>query len=147
MRLSIISVKKIWIIDQSGVCLMQHNFESSPSSIIDDNIIGGITASLLNFSSFTGLDEGNIDAITMGDNKLNYFYDDNFIVCLETNKEIKGNLIQKVLKNIHNSFLFRFISFLKTNKVINTKIFSSFKAKIFEILKYHRLLPKSNELL
>ena len=83
----------------------------------------------------------------MGDSKLNYFYDDNFIVCLETNKEVKEKLIKKVLKKIHNSFLFRFISFLKSNKVIDTDIFSSFEDKIFEVLKYHRLLPKSNELL
>ena len=147
MRLSIILVKKIWIIDQSGICLMQHDFENCISSIIDENIIGGITASLLNFSSFTGLDEGNIDTITMGDSRLNYFYDDNIIVCLETNNEVKNNLIRKVAKNIHKSFVFRFISFLKSNKVINTKIFSSFDDKIFEVLKYHRLLPKSNKLL
>ncbi|KKL24925.1 hypothetical protein LCGC14_2410450 [marine sediment metagenome] len=147
LRLSIISVKKIWIIDQSGICLMQYDFESNISSNIDDNIISGITASLLNFSSITGLDEGNIDTITMGDSKLNYFYDDNVIVCLETINEVKEKLIQKVGKNIHKSFVFRFISFLKSNNVIDTKIFSSFKAKIFEILKYHRLLPKSNDLL
>ena len=98
LRWSRILVKKIWIIDQSGVCLLQHNFESSPSSIIDDNTIGGITASLLNFSSITGFDEGNIDAITIGDSKLNYFYDDNVIVCLETINEVKEKLIQKVGK-------------------------------------------------
>ncbi|OLS20063.1 MAG: hypothetical protein HeimC3_42010 [Candidatus Heimdallarchaeota archaeon LC_3] len=124
-----------------------NEFEGSGFSLIDENIIGGITVSLLNFSSVTGLDEGNIDTITMGDRKLNYFYDDNFIVCLETTKEVKDKLIRKVLKNIHNSFLFRFISFFRTNKVINTKIFSSFEDKLFEILKYHRLLPKSNKLL
>ncbi|OLS25502.1 MAG: hypothetical protein HeimC3_14910 [Candidatus Heimdallarchaeota archaeon LC_3] len=83
----------------------------------------------------------------MSDRKLNYFYDNNFIVCLETINEVKEKLIQKVGKNIHKSFVFRFISFLKSNNVIDTKIFSSFKAKLFEILKYHRLLPKSNELL
>ncbi|OLS25493.1 MAG: hypothetical protein HeimC3_14820 [Candidatus Heimdallarchaeota archaeon LC_3] len=110
---------------------MQRDFEDISSSIIDDNIIGSITASLLNFSSITGLDEGNIDTITMGDRKLNYFYDDNFIVCLETTKKVKDKLIRKVLKNIHNSFLFRFISFLKSNKVIDTEIFSSFEDKIF----------------
>ncbi|OLS25498.1 MAG: hypothetical protein HeimC3_14870 [Candidatus Heimdallarchaeota archaeon LC_3] len=139
LRLSIISVKKIWIIDQSGVCLLQHNFENDSSSIIDDNIIGGITTSLLNFSSITGFDEGNIDTITMGDSRLNYFYDDNVIVCLKTNNEVKKQLIQKVLKNIHKSFRFKFISFLKSNKAIDTEI--------FEVLMYHRLLPKSNELL
>ena len=144
LRWSRILVKKIWIIDQSGVCLLQHNFENDSSSIIDDNIIGGITTSLLNFSSITGFDEGNIDTITMGDSRLNYFYDENVIVCLKTNNEVKKQLIQKVLKNIHKSFRFKFISFLKSNKVINTKIFSSFDDKIFEVLKYHRLLPKSN---
>ena len=50
-------------------------------------IIGGITVSLLNFSSVTGLDEGNIDTITMGDRKLNYFYDDNFIVYLRKRRK------------------------------------------------------------
>ncbi len=126
---------------------MQHDFEMCGPSNIDDHIIGGITASLLNFSSITGFDEGNIDTITMGDSKLNYFYDDNVIVCLKTNNEVKNSLIRKVAKNIHKSFVFRFISFLKTNKVIDTEIFSSFKDKIFEVLKYHRLLPKSNDLL
>ncbi len=95
----------------------------------------------------TGLDEGNIDVITMGDSKFHYFYDDDVIVCLETINEVKEKLIQKVGKNIHKSFVFRFISFLKSNQVIDTGIFSSFKDKLFEILKYHRLLPKSSELL
>ncbi|OLS25482.1 MAG: hypothetical protein HeimC3_14710 [Candidatus Heimdallarchaeota archaeon LC_3] len=122
---------------------MQHDFEHSNSSLIDENIISGITASLLNFSSITGFDEGNIDTITMGDSKLNYFYDDNIIVCLKTTNEVKENLIQRVAKNLHHSFVFRFISFLKTNKVIDTDIFSSFQDKIFEILKYHRLLTKT----
>ncbi len=125
---------------------MQHDFEECNPSNIDDHIIGGITASLLNFSSMTGLSEGNIDVITMGDSKFHYFYDDIVIVCLETINEVKEKLIQKVGKNIHKSFVFRFISFLKSNQVIDTKIFSSFKDKLFEILKYHRLLPKSNEL-
>ena len=147
MRLSIISVKKIWIIDQSGICLMQYDFESNISSNIDDNIISGITASLLNFSSITGLDDGNIDTITMGDSKLHYFYDDNVIICLETINELKEKLIQNVGKNIHKSFVFRFIFFLKSNEVIDMRIFSSFKDKLFEVLKYHRLLPKSSELL
>ena len=122
---------------------MQHDFEHSNSSLIDENIISGITASLLNFSSITGFDEGNIDTITMGDSKLNYFYDDNIIVCLKTTNEVKEDLIQRVAKNLHHSFVFRFISFLKTNKVIDTDIFSSFQDKIFEILKYHRLLTKT----
>ena len=126
---------------------MQHNFEGSESSVIDENIIGGITASLLNFSSMTGYSKSNIDAITMGDSKLSYFYDDNVIVCLESTIDVKDSLIRNVGKNIHNSFLFRFVSFLKTNKVIDTDIFSSFKDKIFEILEYHRLLPRSIELL
>ena len=82
----------------------------------------------------------------MGDSKFHYFYDDDVIICLETINEVKEKLIQKVGKNIHKSFVFRFISFLKSNEVIDTGIFSSFKAKLFEILKYHRLLPKSNEL-
>lgn len=144
LRLPRILIKKIWIIDQSGVCLMQRDFENNGLPIIDENIIGGITASLLNFSSITGFDEGNIDAITLGDSKLIYFYDDNVIVCLETNKEVLEKSIKKVAKNIHKSFLFRFISSLKSNKVIDTDIFTSFEDKIFEILKYHRLLPKLN---
>ncbi|OLS25513.1 MAG: hypothetical protein HeimC3_15020 [Candidatus Heimdallarchaeota archaeon LC_3] len=126
---------------------MQYDFESNISSNIDDNIISGITASLLNFSSITGLDDGNIDTITMGDSKLHYFYDDNVIICLETINELKEKLIQNVGKNIHKSFVFRFIFFLKSNEVIDMRIFSSFKDKLFEVLKYHRLLPKSSELL
>ena len=121
---------------------MQHDFDKNSSSSIDENIVGGITASLLKFSSITELSKDNIDAISMGDRKLNYFYDDNIIVCLETAREVKEKSIKKVAKNIHHSFLFRFISFLKSNKVIDTEIFTSFEEKIFEILEYHRMLPK-----
>ena len=93
------------------------------------------------------LNQARVDTITMGDSKFHYFYDDDVIVCLETINEVKEKLIQKVGKNIHKSFVFRFISFLKSNEVIDTGIFSSFRDKIFEILEYHRLLPKSSELL
>ncbi|MHA2103619.1 MAG: hypothetical protein ACW981_09330 [Candidatus Hodarchaeales archaeon] len=125
---------------------MQHDFDSSFSSFVDENIIGGITASLLNSLSAIGLDEGNVETISFGKSKLNYFYDDNLIVCMETTDEIKEKVVRKVAKNIHKSFLFRFLSSLKSNKMIDTEIFSSFKSKIFEILKYHRLLPKSKEI-
>jgi hypothetical protein len=65
---------------------------------------------------------------------------------METTNEVKEKVVRKVAKNIHKSFVFKFISILKSTKVIDTNIFSSFKSKIFEILKYHRLLPKSKEI-
>jgi hypothetical protein len=92
-----------------------------------------------------GLDEGNVETISFGKSKLDYFYDDNLIVCMKTTTEVKEKVVRKVTKNIHNSFVFKFFSFLKSNRIIDTEIFSSFKSKIFEILKYHRLLPKSKE--
>jgi hypothetical protein len=65
---------------------------------------------------------------------------------METTDKIKEKVVRKVAKNIHKSFAFKFLSFLKSNRIIDTEIFSSFKSKIFEILKYHRLLPKSKEI-
>jgi hypothetical protein len=65
---------------------------------------------------------------------------------METTDEVKEKVVRKVAKNIHESFLFRFFSILKSTKVIDTNIFTYFKSKIFEILKYHRLLPKSKEI-
>jgi hypothetical protein len=64
---------------------------------------------------------------------------------METTAEIKEKVVRKVAKNIHKSFAFKFISILKSTKVIDTNIFTSFKGKIFEILKYYRLLPKSKK--
>ena len=63
-RLLMISVKRIWIIKQSGVCLMQYEFDPNFTSFIDENIIGGITASLINSHSVLGLDEGKIETIS-----------------------------------------------------------------------------------
>ncbi|MHA2033662.1 MAG: hypothetical protein ACW99Q_30205 [Candidatus Kariarchaeaceae archaeon] len=125
---------------------MQHDFDPNFSSFIDENIIGGITASLINSFSCMGLDEGKIETISFGKSKLDYFYDDNLIVCMETTAEVKEKVVRKVAKNIHKSFAFKFVSFLKSNKIIDTNVFTSFKTKIFEILKYHRLLPKSKEI-
>jgi hypothetical protein len=92
-----------------------------------------------------GLDEGTIEAFSFGRSQLNYFYDDNLIVCMKTTDEIKEKVVRKIAKNIHYSFVFKFLSFIKSNRIIDTEIFTSFKSKIFEILKYHRLLPKSKD--
>ena len=138
-----ISVKRIWIIKQSGVCLMQHNFDPNFSSFIDENIIGGITASLINSYSSMNIGDGDIESISFGKSRLNYFYDDNLIVCMETTHDIKEQAAKDVAKSIHKSFLFRFFSLLKSNRVIDTTIFASFKDKLLEILKYHRLVPKN----
>lgn len=123
---------------------MQHNFDPNFASFIDENIIGGITASLINSYSSMNIGDGAIESISFGKSRLNYFYDDNVIVCLETTQDIKEESAKDVAKVIHKSFLLRFLSLLKSNRVVDTSIFASFKDKLFEILKYHRLVPKSS---
>ncbi|MHA2103639.1 MAG: hypothetical protein ACW981_09435 [Candidatus Hodarchaeales archaeon] len=59
---------------------------------------GAITASLINSFSSMGLDEGKIETISFGRSKLNYFYDDNLIVCIETTDKIKEWVMRKVAK-------------------------------------------------
>jgi hypothetical protein len=89
------------------------------------------------------ISDGAIESISFGKSRLNYFYDDNIIVCMETTHDIKEESAKDVAKSIHKSFLFRFLSLLKSTRVIDTSLFASFKDKLFEILKYHRLAPKS----
>jgi hypothetical protein len=47
------------------------------------------------------LNKGKIEAISFGKSRLNYFYDDNLIVCLETTQEVKEGSAKDIARNIH----------------------------------------------
>jgi hypothetical protein len=122
--------------------LLEHDFGQNSIEGINSNIIGGLTTSMISFFTSMSVDSGKMDAIHMGDSKLNYFYDDQVIICLETDKNVKEKSVRSVLQSIHNTFVNKFFGPILKTDLVDVQFFGSFKAKMLEILKNSKFIPK-----
>lgn len=133
-----IPIRNLWVIQKDGLCLIQDNFTQNPNGI-DESIVGGFTAAIFNITST--LDTG-IDSITIGGRVLNYFSENEIIVCVEVDKKDKVKSVKEAIEIIHKAFCGKYNDTLGIGNLLDTTLFAPFKKDYLEILNKCKLLPK-----
>ena len=137
----ILSVKHIWVIYESGLCILEDAYVTNDKNHMDETLMGGFIAALFSFSET--MTSSGIDSISMGDMIMHYASGEGIILCIAVEKKIKRDLAQETVKRIHNEFLVRFSEILKSQGTVDTLIFEPFKVFCSEYLLSRKLLPKS----
>jgi hypothetical protein len=140
MVLNLLSVKHLWIIYQSGLCILEEAYITDDRTKMDETLMGGFIAALFSFSE--SMTSSGIDSISMGNIMMHYASGGGIITCLAIEKKIKANIAKDIVKRIHNEFLERFSKVIEAEGVVDTSVFIPFKDYSKELLLSMKLLPK-----
>ena len=134
-----LSVKHLWVILESGLCIMEDAYIIDDKKKMDETLMGGFIAALFSFSKSVS---SGIDTISMGEIIMHYASGNGIITCLAVEKKVKSEAAQETVKKIHIEFLEKYKSIIEQNGSLDTSIFNPFKEFCKEILLEVKLLPK-----
>ncbi|MHA1984520.1 MAG: hypothetical protein ACW967_09215 [Candidatus Hodarchaeales archaeon] len=134
------SVKHLWIIYQSGLCILEEAFITDDKTKMDETLMGGFIAALFSFSE--SMTSTGIDSISMGEIMMHYASGGGIITCLALEKKVKSEVARDTVKRIHSEFIEKFSKVIETKGVVDTTIFLPFKDYSKELLVSLKLLPK-----
>lgn len=92
----------LWLIDSTGLPLINRSYNNSDSSLIDSALFSGFITAIVAFSKQVVKD--NIETIEMGGHSIHYISFDQFSVVSTTTKTSIANDLHPVMKQIGNKF-------------------------------------------
>lgn len=135
------SVRHLWIINKSGLCILEEAFLTDNKKKMDETLMGGFIAALFSFSE--SMTSTGIDSLSMGEIIMHYASGEDFITCLAVDKKVKPDVAKETVKRIHSEFLNQFSGILETHGAVDTTLFLPFKDYSTELLLSLKLLPKN----
>ena len=135
-----LSVKHLWIMLESGICLLEESFDVESKKKIDESLMGGLIAALFSFSKSIS---SGLDQLSMGSLSMYYASGNGVITCLALDKNVKAKIAQDITRKIHHEFLNSYQSVIDKNDPIESEIFDTFRKYVREQFESVNLLPKN----
>ena len=115
-----VSVKQLWIIQDSGMCLFHVSFAPSGEIAVCTELFTGFISALSSFA--TEATKKSVRKISMGDTVLTQYKKNDLLACLATKEDVKNeSLLLMFLDKLLNEFEGDYRKLLDTEEVFELK--------------------------
>ncbi|TFG02301.1 MAG: hypothetical protein EU542_05340 [Promethearchaeota archaeon] len=142
-----VDINTLWIINSSGLCLLQHSYNGD-QAFINETMFSGFVSAIINFSN--RIFEDNLEKISMDkmDVYCHPFSDGKFYVVLAVNRGSNEKYIHQKIHEIGDAFQIEFKDMLD-NLTINIADYDPFVDTLDKIVgvETQRTIPEQEEFL